>query len=488
MQGNERNQNSDIDKQFVDRAWNNMSDLLDREMPVVVLPQKSNNKKYLTLLLLLMIGFLMGIASMAIFGGQQEVPSVAPKVTPIPSHIPVADATEVIEMNDKSITENINTKRANTTIEKTITSVQSSSTKSASNANQKIRNQDVINLGASHQESSSDKIYFHANEKQKELFVVKRKNNIDSTRDKKIADHDLVNMENGVAAKEELNTDWKEESHTIVSENKLPETLHNYLASAELLNLPTTNMSKLEASPRTLDSEVILPKVVRWRLAAIGGVHLTPGYSGWEGGLLAEYQLNPRFAIQSGLTLSSLKKDINLNTYDESILDSSLEPDLPGEINDPGQVSVGDLQNNSVRGANGTNTYLSRLNYINTPLLLSYQPTSFMKIMLGMNLAYRFDFIDQVLDNGGEKSLDYEQSSETTFSSPDQDSNSLKNGIKKTDLSGVFGIGFYPTKNTGIDLRYHLGFQDYSDDDYFTVGKVDTNQSLRLSLIHYFGK
>ena len=467
-----------------------MSELLDREMPVEVVPTKSNNKKYLTLLLLLMIGFLLGIGSMAFLEEQKEAPVVQPPVVkPIPSNIPVASTTKPTDLNlaIENKNDTVQKTKKEEAVAKTISSNKNIAAKSIDV--EKITNSIVTTTNHKDQKPTNESIPFHANEEivKKPLVIYsefyKKQRTIG-----KVVDKSLLNIENGKIVKSEIAAKIEKNKEAANSPNILPENLKKYLATIDILDLPKASMSELDSKERRVEGEFILPKKSRWRLAAIGGAHITSRFPGWEIGMLAEYQLNnPQFAIQSGLTIKSLKKETYLNQYDEISFDSS------SIVTDP-NFSSG-TSNNTVgeEFANANQVYLEKLNYVNTPLLLSYQPTSFMKVLLGMNLAFRFNFIDNAIENVTNQSdnsdlrLIAAEGSQSSFD-PGFTARNTSDGIRKMDVAGVLGIGFYPTKNTGIDLRYHLGFLDYTDDSYFTTGERHTNQSLQISLIHYFGK
>ena len=128
---------------------------------------------------------------------------------------------------------------------------------------------------------------------------------------------------------------------------------------------------------------------------------------------------------------------------------------------------------------------LERLNYVNIPLLVSYQPVSALKLMAGLNLAIRLNKFNAFGE--GTNNLDSELLSSEGRTSESVDL-IFDQGIKRTDISGVIGVGYFPLKNTGIDLRYNYGFQDYSRNEIFQNGKRHINQNLQLSLVHYFGK
>ena len=66
MQGKPRN-NKQFDTEFQDFAWSEMSNLLDKEMPVVASHTPESKNKYSLLALFLLIGFVSGIATMWMF-------------------------------------------------------------------------------------------------------------------------------------------------------------------------------------------------------------------------------------------------------------------------------------------------------------------------------------------------------------------------------------------------------------------------------------
>ena len=64
----------------------------------------------------------------------------------------------------------------------------------------------------------------------------------------------------------------------------------------------------------------------------------------------------------------------------------------------------------------------------------------------------------------------------------------IKNGINHFDFAASIGLGFYPTKKLGIDLRYNHGLTDITKNDVWGRNNFNTNRNVQFSLLYFFGK
>jgi hypothetical protein len=112
------------------------------------------------------------------------------------------------------------------------------------------------------------------------------------------------------------------------------------------------------------------------------------------------------------------------------------------------------------------------------PLEIAYRFSKKFQIHLGMKTGY-------LVDVNADETLRTPNTNLSSNRSIDQD---LQNGLKKIDFATTIGLGFYPTKNIGIDLQYNHGMTDITKDEVWLQHQVNSNKNLQLSAIYFFGK
>lgn len=493
MQGKERNQNWTLDEQFVDQSWGAMAELLDREMPVD--PPPSKKKRYgLLLLLLLLIGFVTGIsASYFYLTNDEPTPTKpAPKV-PIEDLIIASTNTTNTDDTNYTLTRSGNSGEPN--IEKMASSTAlSNATDIAISSKTIIPTQQKIKTKTIHSNPTVQSTTNAVAIVETETTPVET-----STTTNTLA---IEQKEEVVAFRDELNSEkptdgFAKEVVTVDETTKTKDTeAFETIKSFDLepLDLPSASIALVTSEERIFNQKLVVVPKQKYdlKLGVMAGGHLAGKvFGGWSIGAVVEKKISPKFALHTGLGFTSLKKNQefildSISTYSFEDQFSELTADEPTNVATPVGFSQLIRQlSNEQRMIN-----LKGLNYINVPLMVAYQPSAFLKVMIGINLNYRLNNFNLI---GGNLSTDNDGNAE--FQNVNNEGVANKSalidsvfdrGIRKTDIGGILGLGFFPTKNTGIDLRYNFGFYDYSIDQIFQAER-HTNSNLQLSLVHYFG-
>jgi long-subunit fatty acid transport protein len=118
---------------------------------------------------------------------------------------------------------------------------------------------------------------------------------------------------------------------------------------------------------------------------------------------------------------------------------------------------------------------ISSLHYLEMPFEIAYRFNDKFQVNLGVKAGYLLK-------------AKYNGSLSNNFSSRAQADKSLENDLARFDFSTSLGIGFYPTKKFGFDLRYNHGWVDYTPDNIWPQNQIDTNKNIQLSMLYFFGK
>ena len=447
MQGKERNQEELIDEPFIDRSWEAMSHMLDREMPIDT--PKRKRKRYGLLFLLLLIGFTAGIGAGYYYYGQSQPEQTAPKEEKAKEEILYAkENTESPnlssethseldhhhQLTDKHVdnSENIKPKLSSPQLEAT----QNLSVIDQSDAKVDDVNENIIAIASNTTNNNGNTADRNESNPKADLIL-------DQVNTELLSDDPVLISSNEIkqTAEDRINAGSTE----ITKDNFDASTIFQNL---DVLKLPLAAAPLLTSDDRVWPDEFDLKSSrKRWRFGVMAGGHLENAHlGGWSAGALASYQINPKWSFDTGLALTSLRKDelfvlndVNLErAYNESLDDGeSAVADLPTNFN--GNIDLLEsleLQNTSMLS-------LARLNYVNVPLLVSYQPVSALKLMAGLNLAVRLNKFNAFGEGGNNLDSELLSSQGRTSESVDL---IFDQGIKRTDISGVIGIGYFPLK------------------------------------------
>jgi hypothetical protein len=114
----------------------------------------------------------------------------------------------------------------------------------------------------------------------------------------------------------------------------------------------------------------------------------------------------------------------------------------------------------STQGGKDGDNFKLNLNYINVPVLLQYMFDEGFRLQTGPQLG----FLTSSKTKSGNVEVD------------------IRDQIKSTDFSWVFGASYLFPQGIGIDLRYNLGISNISDDGSFEA----MNRVVQVGLFYQF--
>ncbi len=435
MQGKERN-SIRIDQQFKDHSWLEMSKILDEEMPQI--PAKGNGKKrYLLLLMILFIGFASGIGTMVYINQNQKI------------EIPVLNDTT----KDLAETTNI--------LDNQLSPDQAKTASSISTPSEELRDQNIIkNNGDSKVQT-------------KNIYTSKQNGGVDS--------FDPIAFENTDQNSIVLETNQTRQLSQVENRNINP----------IIKNTPTFDFISTKSDP-LINAEndkklnlLAISKDKKWKFGISLGAFSNniKTFAGISFGGKVKYNLDRRFAVGTGLQysiLSGYKESSYSRTNEQSSLavtnavdSSSFE--MLDEIYGPYR---------SIESSSGhDNLPISSLHYVEIPIELSYKISEKFQVQLGVKPGYL------VKANADSPSVP-DTNTLPSYSTQDRNlsDNKLYQSLNKINLATSIGIGFYPTKNFGIDLQYNHGLVDITKDNVWLQQQINTNNNFQLSATYFFGK
>ncbi len=244
------------------------------------------------------------------------------------------------------------------------------------------------------------------------------------------------------------------------------------------ITLPSRAHSKLigetrsiqERSPLLSQKTGLMAKAqpVRWRVGLMAGAQLEKvdkGFGGFAGGVLLGVDLGKYFGVETGLmySLTQFNNTVINNTPSQLSFDQSVEDEdgVSGTVirvpyNEGAVVETDPLQ-------------LGRASWLSVPVLLTYHPARAFRVNMGIELAR--------LLHAGENKL---------FEPKPARTNNVEHYLARHNIAALFGVGWYPVENFGVDLRYNFGFTDLSKNGQRFIDQTDTRTSLQMSVVYYF--
>lgn len=438
MQGKERN-NKRIDKQFTDRSWAEMQKILDAEMPQIA--EEKGKRRYLLLLLILLIGFGSGVGTMVYFNQQQEINS------PVPFKVNKKEIAETETINKKeAVSENITTTVLNES-EKTQTQTKSIT-------------------------ASQSNISAISNTNLEESFV---KENTNSAKN-------LISF-----------PPLAEKSQLIVDNSKSPNENHNYIEPSDVIKTPTrgfdfiiTKTTELETPQMNEKFDLMeVPRSKKWSFGVILGNYSNTKRiaAGATIGGKATYNFDRRFTVGGGLQYSIMKgyKEGGGNRLERSAdLAAALPEDFSFDSTATNTIqNEFDLTGNELSYSNNADLPISSLHYIEMPLEFTYRFSEKFQMNLGVKAGY--------MVNAKSDGNVYFYDNNSNQLQRQNDKSSFTNSLNKFDLATSVGLGFYPSKKFGIDLRYNHGLIDITKNEAWIQNQIDANRNIQLSVLYFFG-
>jgi opacity protein-like surface antigen len=128
--------------------------------------------------------------------------------------------------------------------------------------------------------------------------------------------------------------------------------------------------------------------------------------------------------------------------------------------------------------------YSTTLNYISVPVMLQMKPTDNFYVEAGPEVSY---FVDG--KNKGEQTISTTTSGTTTTQTVSASESIDKDNIKKFNLGFGVGLGYYFTRNLGINARYVNSLTHIYDNSNAVTDaqkNVNTNRVFQLGLNYKF--
>lgn len=445
MLGNERH-NEINDPEFVDRAWSEMSGMLDKEMPVVpVAPAPSN--RYGLLLLVLLIGFVAGVGTMFLVQKESDEPGQPnqPQHQQVATDEPIASTT-MLTPAQQQLTSTAEASELNT------------STISAGAIEKQIQNQ---LLGANRSTIKTSKL--------PTIDITKLYTNSSSVivnTSTPISEKNIVSQ--AIPVVEDKMAFGTDESIFESNDQKVA-LLQPRSTFAALTPLTTNQPDLLDWNSNDPDLELLaLAQDPKLNFGFYFGSQTRDfkGMHGMTSGIYASYQLDAKFAFRTGLGYS-LIKGFQAKTIGVA------EPLTP-EFFDPIETNIDDYSTVASLESNQDLPFQS-LHYLDVPFGLDYRMTENFGILMGLKLSYLLHantdgYLSDNLTNEELALLD----------------KALYRSLRKTDVATVLGFGIYPSSKMGVELKYNHGLVDYTIDENWHVRQLNTNKTFELSLNYFF--
>lgn len=479
------NYNYEPDDQFTDKAWLEMRELLDQEMPV----EKKKRRGFFWLFMLIGIGVAGAIWAFL----------------PKNATAPIANQEQgIISINKSGALKNKNEnivlfENSKPKVNDEITTITNSKKTNTIN-----NNSDIISKNLQEANDSKGKQYIYKNDKRID-FAPNPVNDFLKT----------IPVDDSELNSNPIENSKKTESKKPLIASKIDFTSIHSLQS--LLDLNPTEALLLEEKMKEFTFESVVEELAPPKREKEFGVFVgtlldfsNTSTLGIFGGAYIHFPLGKKLGIRTGLGYSFLPKSDEYNfqgTQSANVID--------------------ELTNNSSAAAtlevqSSTIFELQRMEYLDLPILLTYQPNRKLQFQLGANGSYLINDGVDAISNGLDLISDPGQvvsgSSNYGFSSVDLSSVSLRQYAeeeiwKRYDVSSVIGVAFQPTQKWNIELQYHRGWigflkdsqnelQDSNRSGVYNVSndgsllesadnntffkKKNINQSLRLSIGYRF--
>ncbi len=454
MLGKERN-NEMSDSKFADQGWSAMSKMLDQEMPVATAPS-TGGKRYGLLFLFLLIGFASGIGTMMVL--QEDGPEMIEEAVPVPIK---SNPREVAQTGDP-VAAHLNPSSAENDklaeISKQSNSIEQQiqtnfSKPSALLADQNIKTVDDKNL---HFNSSS-------------VIVFNKKSKV-PTKASELLKNLPFEDSNRVNPFDQQQND-RSTSFTIdavpSSKNEVAINHQNFealalLSSKDIAFLDVKNeLVELDLLPFPQEPKVNFGFYMGTQTRDFKGMH------GISTGLYASYQLDAKFSLRSGLGYSLLSGF-------QPKFEGAMEPLTP-DFFEPIESTILDEYSTVASLENNQDLPIESLQYLDLPVALSYKMSQKVGILMGMKFSY---LLNAKTDSHFATDLNDDES--------DLLNQALYNSMRKMDVATVLGVGIYPTKKMGLELKYNHGLVDYTIDENWHVRQLNSNKTFELSLNYLF--
>lgn len=501
MQDNYSKYDGDIDEQFEDHAWDEMSKLLDKEMPVVApIPATSNKRKYLLLLLLfLWIGTGIGWWMSTQYYQQQAGLDTSHKemIVETEEQYRLKQQSQKTEAEAKQITSFDNKKAALTNSQtpnsqqqidkkKPLTAskqntFQATKSSSTTSKNTKTRNEKIFQettLPPTGVNKKDNKENIETGIELEHLNVSDQQNTLESIDNQKYNIRDKNEILPQIKKQKEINT---QSTNIILNKEKSKEKLSDALTQPVAM-LDILNLNKIEHKKKNeedLNKYIITsPTKTFWKPNTIAlelGLHSKElgSIDGFSITGILQYKLkSSRWSFQTGLGYQRIaaqgrhisdlfyQKDAQVleadNTqagggYDTEDIVDVIYVNPTVFAFDPNHETEELLNNGEIEQILTYDSY-AHLHYLNLPIQLNYRLWAKLELDVGLNLSYLLG--TTVGQPNGTNVNNFDLDRAYNFKNAYAREN---NNLRKFDVKTQVGATWYPKPFVGFGLKYNAG-------------------------------
>lgn len=401
MLGKQRN-NQANDPQFMETAWENMAEILDREMPV---EQKERRIGWMSIAALVVMGFVGGISAMWGLQKHHSAPMAVNQAEDLPHHTRTTNPDADLQIESAVTYSDYEENPA-------LTNNNPIAHNYKNTANQKITTSTLRETRTSHPVNSSNTIPATIPADQNGLF--------------------------------QNAGDLKTSARLAMAVHTPEKTAQT---SAPLFALPVPDMAALTAGPSgfTIDNDLDLPKSKKWKTGVYGGVVIAGKKgNGLEIAFRAERRLGAKWAVETGLGLRATQLAFLSENEDSDEL--AFARDFQSSIEPAAELSYAERR----VLANTVNAEAPDY-HLTVPLSVVYRPTGKLRLAMGMSWAYRLNALKDASSfsnssNAGNEILS-DASNKNSFSE------------RFNDFRMNLGVGYQLNDRMAIELGYSKQFK-----------------------------
>ena len=225
----------------------------------------------------------------------------------------------------------------------------------------------------------------------------------------------------------------------------------------------------------------------RFQLGAQAGVLLRDetAKGGFNLGLRVNYQLNKRLSIASGLQfvqhqLTNYEKILYRNgaSYDGIVQrpEGDFSPDKAeyAELDDYFDLRYTELVTTNFRTLN--------ISYLSLPILMSFNLSQRFKVLTGVEIAR---LLNATTNDDLRLSVSGLDQAVPALDFKEQHLK-VEEGLAKWDMIAMVGVGYYPFRRVGVELSGHFGLNDFTKDQWWGQASIDAHQYWKCNLVYLF--
>lgn len=443
------------DAQFVDTAWGEMRQLLDRELPVSA--DRGKRRRAVLFAAVFLLGLVLG--GMGIY--LADSPGIG--------YFPVPDRAVARQSNFRE------------PVSKTETSANDTETNIANRNSQlsaKSNSSPVVSSLAANPLDKADE-----NGPEEPLLPLLTEND-QAMNTPLTVDTSMNRVDRSLPPESTLAPE--QEQHPIVG---APTHAPSFPSLEELMLLPVNELERLPMMTEPPTDGFPVPPIIAaaeaprldWGAELGANYYQTPGYFG---GLLVDYRLNDRWGLQSGLRYGQLTSGLNQPrgaAQEEAFSQADQNPQRG-----PSTGLSTNLDNQAERVSAPANYYDVdiRLQHVGVPLLVNYQLGRKWKLGAGLQAHYLLAARRPVQNSTQDKAY----AAQVSISSSVRELTGLTASDDRVDaqflqrwnIGASLGAGFQPAERWSFQLQYHYGLLNWLETDRYFLSPT----SVQLSAVY----